>query len=82
MPLAGILVQYTGWSSVFYVYGESLCQGLINKSCLNPSGIIYCQINQDYLLQLDRTNYQNYKKYRPDNSLNEDRFIDSCLCKT
>lgn len=23
MPLAGILVQYTGWSSVFYVYGES-----------------------------------------------------------
>lgn len=24
MPLAGILVQYTGWSSVFYVYGESL----------------------------------------------------------
>ena len=21
MPLAGILVQYTGWSSVFYVYG-------------------------------------------------------------
>lgn len=22
MPLAGILVQYTGWSSVFYVYGE------------------------------------------------------------
>lgn len=30
MPLAGILVQYSGWSSVFYVYGEltdeaSLC---------------------------------------------------------
>lgn len=26
MPLAGILVQYTGWSSVFYVYGKSgLC---------------------------------------------------------
>lgn len=26
MPLAGILVQYTGWSSVFYVYGTSgLC---------------------------------------------------------
>lgn len=24
MPLAGILVQYTGWSSVFYVYGEAL----------------------------------------------------------
>ncbi|XP_029335429.1 vesicular glutamate transporter 2 [Mus caroli] len=23
MPLAGILVQYTGWSSVFYVYGRS-----------------------------------------------------------
>lgn len=22
MPLAGILVQYTGWPSVFYVYGE------------------------------------------------------------
>lgn len=22
MPLAGILVQYSGWSSVFYVYGE------------------------------------------------------------
>ncbi len=22
MPLAGILVQYTGWSSVFYVYGK------------------------------------------------------------
>lgn len=21
MPLAGILVQYTGWPSVFYVYG-------------------------------------------------------------
>ena len=21
MPLAGVLVQYTGWSSVFYVYG-------------------------------------------------------------
>uniref|UniRef100_A0A8D0HGM4 Solute carrier family 17 member 6 n=1 Tax=Sphenodon punctatus TaxID=8508 RepID=A0A8D0HGM4_SPHPU len=24
MPLAGILVQYTGWSSVFYVYGMTL----------------------------------------------------------
>lgn len=23
MPLAGVLVQYTGWSSVFYVYGET-----------------------------------------------------------
>lgn len=23
MPLAGILVQYSGWSSVFYVYGET-----------------------------------------------------------
>ncbi|KAL2310026.1 hypothetical protein Nmel_006263 [Mimus melanotis] len=23
MPLAGILVQYTGWSSVFYVYGSN-----------------------------------------------------------
>lgn len=22
MPLAGVLVQYSGWSSVFYVYGE------------------------------------------------------------
>lgn len=22
MPLAGILVQYSGWSSVFYVYGK------------------------------------------------------------
>lgn len=22
MPLAGILVQYTGWTSVFYVYGK------------------------------------------------------------
>lgn len=28
MPLAGILVQYTGWSSVFYVYGESLSLSL------------------------------------------------------
>ncbi|XP_075783865.1 vesicular glutamate transporter 2 [Pelodiscus sinensis] len=26
MPLAGILVQYTGWSSVFYVYG---CFGMV-----------------------------------------------------
>ncbi|KAG8438344.1 hypothetical protein GDO86_008869 [Hymenochirus boettgeri] len=26
MPLAGILVQYTGWSSVFYVYG---CFGIV-----------------------------------------------------
>lgn len=25
MPLAGILVQYTGWSSVFYVYGMQFC---------------------------------------------------------
>lgn len=25
MPLAGILVQYTGWSSVFYVYGMHFC---------------------------------------------------------
>lgn len=24
MPLAGILVQYSGWSSVFYVYGRGL----------------------------------------------------------
>ncbi|KAK1794726.1 hypothetical protein P4O66_009886 [Electrophorus voltai] len=24
MPLAGVLVQYSGWSSVFYVYGESI----------------------------------------------------------
>lgn len=23
MPLAGILVQYSGWSSVFYVYGKT-----------------------------------------------------------
>lgn len=22
MPLAGVLVQYVGWPSVFYVYGE------------------------------------------------------------
>lgn len=22
MPLAGVLVQYIGWSSVFYVYGQ------------------------------------------------------------
>lgn len=22
MPLAGILVQYVGWPSVFYIYGE------------------------------------------------------------
>lgn len=22
MPLAGVLVQYIGWSSVFYIYGE------------------------------------------------------------
>ncbi|XP_072549124.1 solute carrier family 17 member 7a [Salminus brasiliensis] len=26
MPLAGVLVQYTGWSSVFYVYG---CVGIL-----------------------------------------------------
>lgn len=24
MPLAGVLVQYIGWSSVFYIYGELL----------------------------------------------------------
>lgn len=30
MPLAGILVQYTGWSSVFYVYGECHSRGLIS----------------------------------------------------
>jgi predicted MFS family arabinose efflux permease len=24
MPLAGILVQYVGWPSVFYIYGEML----------------------------------------------------------
>ena len=23
MPLAGVLVQYVGWSSVFYIYGET-----------------------------------------------------------
>lgn len=29
MPLAGVLVQYSGWSSVFYVYGEGLaCMAL------------------------------------------------------
>lgn len=22
MPLAGVLVQYVGWPSVFYIYGE------------------------------------------------------------
>lgn len=22
MPLAGVLVQYIGWASVFYIYGE------------------------------------------------------------
>lgn len=54
MPLAGILVQYTGWSSVFYVYGESLpLHGLylnnsnrrkrINTiSCKWDSGAINC----------------------------------------
>lgn len=24
MPLAGILVQYSGWPSIFYVYGRGL----------------------------------------------------------
>lgn len=28
MPLAGILVQYSGWSSVFYVYGERTDEAL------------------------------------------------------
>lgn len=28
MPLAGILVQYSGWSSVFYVYGKTNRWGL------------------------------------------------------
>lgn len=23
MPLAGLLVQYVGWSSVFYIYGKA-----------------------------------------------------------
>lgn len=32
MPLAGILVQYTGWSSVFYVYGKS---GLCVHHCMS-----------------------------------------------
>lgn len=27
MPLAGVLVQYVGWSSVFYVYGEFCLPG-------------------------------------------------------
>ncbi|KAI6068301.1 Vesicular glutamate transporter 2 [Aix galericulata] len=30
MPLAGILVQYTGWSSVFYVYGMHFCSSHSN----------------------------------------------------
>lgn len=30
MPLAGILVQYTGWSSVFYVYGMRFCSSHSN----------------------------------------------------
>lgn len=29
MPLAGILVQYSGWSSVFYVYGELTAGALV-----------------------------------------------------
>lgn len=24
MPLAGVLVQYVGWPSVFYIYGKKL----------------------------------------------------------
>lgn len=34
MPLAGILVQYTGWSSVFYVYGMIFSSHLaLEKKC-------------------------------------------------
>ncbi len=28
MPLAGILVQYSGWSSVFYIYGRLMTMRL------------------------------------------------------
>lgn len=33
MPLAGILVQYSGWSSVFYVYGTTLFYGYACNKC-------------------------------------------------
>jgi len=36
MPLAGILVQYTGWSSVFYVYGMlHFCIIELKEMCIN-----------------------------------------------
>lgn len=40
MPLAGVLVQYIGWSSVFYVYGEvcipDVCQSP-ERQCANTN---------------------------------------------
>lgn len=40
MPLAGVLVQYVGWSSVFYVYGEARLPGA------NAAGLFYCGAKQ------------------------------------
>ncbi|KAI4872190.1 hypothetical protein NFI96_031018 [Prochilodus magdalenae] len=37
MPLAGVLVQYSGWSSVFYIYGEFIN----NVSVLQLFGIVW-----------------------------------------
>lgn len=41
MPLAGILVQYSGWSSVFYVYGRGLKKLKTHRSrCVYEFGIV------------------------------------------
>jgi len=40
MPLAGILVQYTGWSSVFYLYGEYPCHERLLRSTLKCWAIL------------------------------------------
>lgn len=40
MPLAGILVQYSGWSSVFYVYGRGLKKNPHRSRCVYEFGIV------------------------------------------
>lgn len=58
MPLAGVLVQYVGWSSVFYIYGKVLViWGLTFSSSEHLSGESrgpFCLVfSPSYLVILD-----------------------------
>lgn len=51
MPLAGILVQYSGWSSVFYVYGETPLTTMTGAAFrVSFTAFLFCFVTLTFLL--------------------------------